>query len=125
MAHHSMFAAGYDAYRIIIWMAKPENKSSKDGVGPVAQKIRAYGYELQCRGFESLLANNRPSNLQIVRQTRARARRYWATTSKILEPVMGIGDKQPTSFNSIQYGPAPIDWCSRIKEGDDLWMPTF
>lgn len=30
------------------------------GVGPVAQRIRARGYEPRCRGFESLLAHNRP-----------------------------------------------------------------
>ena len=28
--------------------------------GPVAQGIRARGYEPRCRGFESLLAHNRP-----------------------------------------------------------------
>ncbi|KAK8925870.1 hypothetical protein KSP39_PZI018468 [Platanthera zijinensis] len=38
----------------------PWNKSSGDGVGPVAQRIRALGYEPRCRGFESLLAHNRP-----------------------------------------------------------------
>ena len=38
----------------------PGNRSSGDGVGPVAQRIRARGYELRCRGFESLLAHNRP-----------------------------------------------------------------
>ncbi|KAC9709419.1 hypothetical protein E3N88_45355 [Mikania micrantha] len=36
------------------------NISSGDAVGPVAQRIRARGYEPQCRGFESLLAHNRP-----------------------------------------------------------------
>ncbi|KAF3638516.1 cyclic nucleotide-gated ion channel 16 family protein, partial [Capsicum annuum] len=36
------------------------NRSSGDGVGPVAQRIRARGYEPRCRGFESLLAHNRP-----------------------------------------------------------------
>ncbi|KAK6923605.1 hypothetical protein RJ641_011910 [Dillenia turbinata] len=34
--------------------------SSGDGAGPVAQRIRARGYEPRCRGFESLLAHNRP-----------------------------------------------------------------
>ncbi|KAK7376238.1 hypothetical protein VNO78_34824 [Psophocarpus tetragonolobus] len=34
--------------------------SGDDGVGPVAQRIRARGYEPRCRGFESLLAHNRP-----------------------------------------------------------------
>lgn len=29
-------------------------------MGPVAQRIRARGYEPRCRGFESLLAHNRP-----------------------------------------------------------------
>ena len=29
-------------------------------VGPVAQRIRARGYEPRCRGFESLLAHNLP-----------------------------------------------------------------
>ena len=38
----------------------PRNRSSGDGVGPVAQRIRARGYEPRCRGFESLLAHNRP-----------------------------------------------------------------
>ncbi|KAF1870960.1 hypothetical protein Lal_00015261 [Lupinus albus] len=38
----------------------PRNKSSGDGVGPVAQRIRAHDYEPRCRGFESLLAHNRP-----------------------------------------------------------------
>ncbi|KAK7297658.1 hypothetical protein VNO77_47979 [Canavalia gladiata] len=33
--------------------------SGDDGVGPVAQRIRARGYEPRCRGFESLLAHNR------------------------------------------------------------------
>lgn len=28
--------------------------------GPVAQRIRARGYEPRCRGFESLLAHNQP-----------------------------------------------------------------
>ncbi|MBA0731266.1 hypothetical protein Golax_022730 [Gossypium laxum] len=36
------------------------NRSNGDEVGPVAQKIRARGYELRCWGFESLLAHNRP-----------------------------------------------------------------
>ncbi|KAK8939184.1 hypothetical protein KSP39_PZI011719 [Platanthera zijinensis] len=36
------------------------SRSSGDGVGPVAQRIRARGYEPRCRGFESLLAHNRP-----------------------------------------------------------------
>ncbi|CAA0829404.1 Unknown protein [Striga hermonthica] len=35
------------------------NRSSGDGVEPVAQRIRARGYEPRCRGFESLLAHNR------------------------------------------------------------------
>lgn len=30
--------------------------------GPVAQGIRARGYEPRCRGFESLLARNQPSS---------------------------------------------------------------
>lgn len=34
----------------------PGNRYSEDGVGPVAQRIRARGYEPRCRGFESLLA---------------------------------------------------------------------
>lgn len=38
----------------------PGNRSSGGGVGPVAQRIRARGYEPRCRGFESLLAHNRP-----------------------------------------------------------------
>ncbi|KAF1855287.1 hypothetical protein Lal_00044989 [Lupinus albus] len=38
----------------------PGNRSSGDWVGPVAQRIRARGYEPRCRGFESLLAHNRP-----------------------------------------------------------------
>lgn len=38
----------------------PGNRSSRDGVGPVAQRIRVRGYEPRCRGFESLLAHNRP-----------------------------------------------------------------
>ncbi|KAF4349368.1 hypothetical protein G4B88_007858 [Cannabis sativa] len=38
----------------------PGNRSSGDGVGPVAQRIRARGYEPRCRGFESLLAHNWP-----------------------------------------------------------------
>ncbi|PPS02855.1 hypothetical protein GOBAR_AA17807 [Gossypium barbadense] len=38
----------------------PGNRSSGDEVGPVAQRIRARGYEPRCRGFESLLAHNRP-----------------------------------------------------------------
>ncbi|KAJ4699474.1 30S ribosomal protein S15, partial [Melia azedarach] len=36
------------------------NRSSGDGAGPVAQRIRARGYEPRCRGFESLLAHNLP-----------------------------------------------------------------
>ncbi|XLT43710.1 hypothetical protein HN873_036314 [Arachis hypogaea] len=31
-------------------------------MGPVAQRIRARGYEPRCRGFESLLAHNRPKS---------------------------------------------------------------
>ncbi|TQE09564.1 hypothetical protein C1H46_004783, partial [Malus baccata] len=38
----------------------PANISSGDGVGPVAQRIRARDYEPRCRGFESLLAHNWP-----------------------------------------------------------------
>ncbi|GFP97633.1 hypothetical protein PHJA_001907400, partial [Phtheirospermum japonicum] len=38
----------------------PGNRSSGDEVGPVAQRIRARGYEPRCRGFESFLAHNRP-----------------------------------------------------------------
>ena len=38
----------------------PGNRSAGDEVGPVAQRIRARGYEPRCRGFESLLAHNRP-----------------------------------------------------------------
>ncbi|GFP93275.1 hypothetical protein PHJA_001471900, partial [Phtheirospermum japonicum] len=38
----------------------PGNRSSGDGVGPVAQRIRARGYGPRCRGFESLLTHNRP-----------------------------------------------------------------
>jgi hypothetical protein len=37
----------------------PGNRSSGDGAGPVAQRIRARGYEPRCRGFESLLAHTR------------------------------------------------------------------
>lgn len=37
----------------------PGNGSGGDGVGLVAQRIRARGYEPRCRGFESLLAHNR------------------------------------------------------------------
>ncbi|KAL3510108.1 hypothetical protein ACH5RR_029509, partial [Cinchona calisaya] len=38
----------------------PGNRSGGDEVGPVAQRIRARGYEPRCRRFESLLAHNRP-----------------------------------------------------------------
>ncbi|MFQ6643046.1 hypothetical protein Gotur_018769 [Gossypium turneri] len=38
----------------------PGNRSSGDEVGPVTQRIRVRGYEPRCRGFESLLAHNRP-----------------------------------------------------------------
>ncbi|MBA0785971.1 hypothetical protein Gotri_027180, partial [Gossypium trilobum] len=38
----------------------PRNRSNGDEVGPIAQKIRARGYEPRCREFESLLAHNRP-----------------------------------------------------------------
>ncbi|GFP84362.1 hypothetical protein PHJA_000580000 [Phtheirospermum japonicum] len=38
----------------------PGNRSSGYGAGPVAQRIRARGYEPRCRGFESLLAHNQP-----------------------------------------------------------------
>ncbi|MBA0746586.1 hypothetical protein Gogos_009092, partial [Gossypium gossypioides] len=38
----------------------PGNRSSGDEAEPVAQRIRARGYEPQCRGFKSLLAHNRP-----------------------------------------------------------------
>jgi hypothetical protein len=37
----------------------PGSRSSGGGVGPVAQRIRARGYEPRCRGFESLLAQNK------------------------------------------------------------------
>ena len=43
-----------------LFLGYPRNRSSGDGVGPVAQRIRARGYEPRCRGFESLLAHNRP-----------------------------------------------------------------
>ncbi|MFQ6629660.1 hypothetical protein Gotur_006799 [Gossypium turneri] len=36
------------------------NRSNGDEMGPIAQRIRARGYEPQCRGFESLLAHNQP-----------------------------------------------------------------
>ncbi|MBA0679718.1 hypothetical protein Goari_011473, partial [Gossypium aridum] len=36
------------------------NRSSGDEVGPLAQMIRARGYEPWRRGFESLLAHNWP-----------------------------------------------------------------
>ncbi|KAL2230696.1 UNVERIFIED_CONTAM: hypothetical protein Sindi_1664000, partial [Sesamum indicum] len=38
----------------------PGNRSSGDGVGPVAQRIRARGYEPPVSGFESLLATTGP-----------------------------------------------------------------
>ncbi|MBA0731262.1 hypothetical protein Golax_022728 [Gossypium laxum] len=38
----------------------PRNRSSGEEVGLIAQRIRACGYEPRCRGFESLLAHNRP-----------------------------------------------------------------
>ncbi|KAG8473084.1 hypothetical protein CXB51_034981 [Gossypium anomalum] len=38
----------------------PRNRSSGDEVGPIAQRIKARGYEPRCRGFESLLVHNRP-----------------------------------------------------------------
>ncbi|XLT22730.1 hypothetical protein HN873_054022 [Arachis hypogaea] len=44
----------------------PENRSSGDGMGPVAQRIRARGYEPRCLGFESLLAHNRPKRYPFV-----------------------------------------------------------
>ena len=37
-------------------------------MGPVAQRIRARGYEPQCRGLESLLAHKRPPELKIPRK---------------------------------------------------------
>lgn len=43
----------------------PGNRSSGDEVGPVAQRIRARGYEPRCRGFESLLAHNRPKRVSL------------------------------------------------------------
>ncbi|KAG5568524.1 hypothetical protein H5410_064466 [Solanum commersonii] len=45
---------------VIMPTGTPRNRSSGDGVGLVAQRIRACGYEPRCRGFESLLAHNRP-----------------------------------------------------------------
>lgn len=42
--------------KVPFFEATPGNRSSGDGVGPVAQRIRARGYEPRCRGFESLLA---------------------------------------------------------------------
>ncbi|TYH10598.1 hypothetical protein ES288_A07G189900v1 [Gossypium darwinii] len=45
---------------LIIALGTLGNRSSGDEVGPVAQRIRAHGYEPRCRGFESLLAHNRP-----------------------------------------------------------------
>ncbi|MBA0672835.1 hypothetical protein Goklo_000022 [Gossypium klotzschianum] len=38
----------------------PRNRSNGDEVGPIAQRIRACGYEPRCREFESLLTHNRP-----------------------------------------------------------------
>ena len=46
--------------KVPFFEATPGNRSSGDGVGPVAQRIRARGYEPRCRGFESLLAHNLP-----------------------------------------------------------------
>ncbi|KAL9419502.1 hypothetical protein AB3S75_037293 [Citrus x aurantiifolia] len=43
-----------------IFFSTSGNRSSGDGTGPVAQRIRARGYEPRCRGFESLLVHNRP-----------------------------------------------------------------
>lgn len=43
----------------VIRGADPGSRSGGDRVGPVAQRIRARGYEPRCRGFESLLAHNR------------------------------------------------------------------
>jgi hypothetical protein len=50
---------GWGEERFFFW-GSPMNKSSGNGVGPVAQMIRARGFEPQCQGFESLLAHNRP-----------------------------------------------------------------
>ncbi|MBA0613618.1 hypothetical protein Godav_014013 [Gossypium davidsonii] len=36
------------------------NRSNGDEVGPIAQRIRACGYEPRCCGFEFLLVHNRP-----------------------------------------------------------------
>ncbi|KAG6500621.1 hypothetical protein ZIOFF_040469 [Zingiber officinale] len=47
-------------YDRFLFEGTPGNISSGDGVGPVAQRIRAHGYEPRCRGFESLLAHNLP-----------------------------------------------------------------
>ncbi|PHU15527.1 hypothetical protein BC332_16732 [Capsicum chinense] len=46
--------------KVSFYEGTPRNRSSGDRVGPVAQRIRARSYEPQCRGFESLLAHNRP-----------------------------------------------------------------
>ncbi|KAF9595591.1 hypothetical protein IFM89_001063 [Coptis chinensis] len=41
----------------------PERDPDGDGVGPVARRIRARGYEPRCRGFESFLAYKPPKRL--------------------------------------------------------------
>ncbi|MBA0731703.1 hypothetical protein Golax_023357 [Gossypium laxum] len=41
-------------------LGTPGNRSNGDEVGPIAQRIRARGYEPRCREFESLLAHNWP-----------------------------------------------------------------
>lgn len=51
---------GWGEERFLFFEDTPGNRSSGGGVGPVAQRIRARGYEPRCRGFESLLAHNRP-----------------------------------------------------------------
>lgn len=51
--------------KVPVFEGTPGNRSSGDGVGPVAQRIRARGYEPRCRGFESLLAHNRPKKGRI------------------------------------------------------------
>ncbi|KAL2333537.1 hypothetical protein Fmac_014750 [Flemingia macrophylla] len=39
--------------------------SGDDGVGPVAQRIRARGYEPRCQGFKYLIAHNWPKKGRI------------------------------------------------------------
>ncbi|GJR42525.1 hypothetical protein Tco_1310628 [Tanacetum coccineum] len=85
---------GWETQRFTFLRVLPGISSSGDGVGPVAQRIRARGYEPRCRGFESLLAHNRPK-----RPNKGRA--FPSGGRKIM---IGIGTSSILMHEDNQFG---------------------